>query len=112
MTKIATPIVLSESETDTLVAWLRAGSTEQRHAERARIILAAGEGVGTLEIARCWRHVCMGMNLPVTAVLFGDGVRMASERGWQTRAPEAIMRRTWTSRSGHGDGAAGRAVAG
>ena len=52
MTKIATPIVLSESETDTLEAWLRAGSTEQRHAERARIILAAGEGVGTLEIAR------------------------------------------------------------
>ena len=52
MTKIATPIVLSESETDTLEAWLRAGSTEQRHAERARIILAAGGGVGTLEIAR------------------------------------------------------------
>jgi len=52
MTKTATPIVLSESETDTLEAWLRAGSTEQRHAERARIILAAGAGVGTLEIAR------------------------------------------------------------
>lgn len=52
MAKTATPILLSESETDTLEAWLRAGSTEQRHAERARIILAAGQGVGTLDIAR------------------------------------------------------------
>ena len=47
MTKTATPIVLSESETETLEAWLRAGSTEQ-----ARIILAAGAGEGTLDIAR------------------------------------------------------------
>lgn len=46
------PIVLSESETWTLGSWLRAGSTEQRHAERARIILAASTGEGTLEIAR------------------------------------------------------------
>lgn len=52
MTRTATPIVLSESETRTLESWLRAGSTEQRHAERARIILAAGAGEGTLEIAR------------------------------------------------------------
>jgi len=52
MTKTATPIVLSESETETLEAWLRAGSTEQRHAERARIILAASAGEGTLDIAR------------------------------------------------------------
>jgi transposase len=52
MSRAATPIVLSESETRTLESWLRAGSTEQRHAERARIILAAGAGEGTLEIAR------------------------------------------------------------
>lgn len=52
MTKAATPIVLSESETETLEGWLRAGSTEQRYADRARMILAAGAGVGTLEIAR------------------------------------------------------------
>ena len=51
MTRAATPIVLSESERATLEAWTRSGSTEQRHAERARIILAAGEGPGTLEIA-------------------------------------------------------------
>ncbi len=52
MPRAATPIVLSETEAETLESWLRAGSTEQRHAERARIILAAGAGEGTLEIAR------------------------------------------------------------
>ena len=52
MPKAATPIVLSESERATLESWVRAGSTEQRHAERARMILAAGAGSGTLEIAR------------------------------------------------------------
>ena len=51
MTRAATPIVLSGSERETLESWLRAGSTEQRHAERARIILAASEGLGTQEIA-------------------------------------------------------------
>jgi transposase len=51
MTRAATPIVLSETEKETLESWLRAGSTEQRQAERARIILAAGEGLGTQEIA-------------------------------------------------------------
>jgi transposase len=52
MSKPATPIVLTEAESETLQSWLRAGSTEQRHAERARIILAAADGVGTEEIAR------------------------------------------------------------
>ncbi len=52
MSKPATPIDLSEAERETLQSWLRAGSTEQRHAERARMILAAGEGVGTMDIAR------------------------------------------------------------
>lgn len=51
MTRAATPIVLSESEKESLESWLRAGSTEQRHAERARIVLAANEGLGTVEIA-------------------------------------------------------------
>jgi transposase len=52
MSKPATPIELSEAERETLEGWLRAGSTEQRHAERARMILAAADGIGTLEIAR------------------------------------------------------------
>jgi len=52
MRKPATPIVLSETEQDTLRSWLRAGTSEQRMVERARIILAAAEGTGTNEIAR------------------------------------------------------------
>ncbi len=52
MRKTATPIVLSEAEQETLRSWLRAGTSEQRMVERARIILAAAEGVGTNEIAR------------------------------------------------------------
>jgi len=52
MRKLATPIVLSEAEQETLRLWLRAGTSEQRMVERARIILAAAEGVGTNAIAR------------------------------------------------------------
>src|SRR5665811_814132 len=52
MRKTATPIALSEAEEETLRSWLRAGTSEQRMVERARIILAAAEGVGTSEIAR------------------------------------------------------------
>jgi hypothetical protein len=39
--KPATPIVLSEAEQETLRSWLRAGRSEQRMVERARIVLAA-----------------------------------------------------------------------
>ena len=44
MRKTATPIVLSEAEQETLRSWLRAGTSEQRMVERARIILAAADG--------------------------------------------------------------------
>jgi transposase len=52
MRKPATPIVLSEAEQETLRSWQRAGTSEQRMVERARIVLAAADGVGTNEIAR------------------------------------------------------------
>ena len=52
MRKLATPIVLSEAEQETLRSWLRAGTSEQRIVERARMILAAADGRGTNEIAR------------------------------------------------------------
>lgn len=52
MSKLATPIVLSEAEQETLCSWLRAGTSEQRMVERARMILAAAEGIGTNAIAR------------------------------------------------------------
>ncbi len=52
MKKLATPIMLSEAEQETLRSWLRSGTSEQRLVERARIVLAAAEGSGTNEIAR------------------------------------------------------------
>ena len=58
MRKLATSIVLSEAEQDTLRAWLQAGTSEQRMVERARIILAAAAGVGTNAIARALGTRC------------------------------------------------------
>jgi transposase len=47
----ATPIVLSEEERETLEAWVRATTSEQRLAQRARIVLEAAAGKTTKEIA-------------------------------------------------------------
>jgi transposase len=44
-------IRLSKEERQTLVSWTRRGTTERRLAERARMILAAGEGKTNREIA-------------------------------------------------------------
>ncbi len=51
MGRPATPITLSDEERVTLTAWTRAGNTEQRYAERARMILAAAAGQPTQAIA-------------------------------------------------------------
>ncbi len=47
----ATVIELSSQDRKTLEGWARAGTTEKRMAERARIILAAAEGESTAAIA-------------------------------------------------------------
>ncbi len=47
----APPLAVSESEAETLRAMARAGTTEQRTALRARIILRAAEGVANVAIA-------------------------------------------------------------
>src|SRR5665811_797570 len=47
----APPLAVSESEADTLRAMARAGTTEQRTALRAKIILRAAEGVANVAIA-------------------------------------------------------------
>lgn len=51
MAGIATPITLTEAERDQLTAWTRQGTTEQRLAQRARIVLAGAAGKTTKEIA-------------------------------------------------------------
>lgn len=52
MKKMATEVVLTEDDRCMLEQWVRSGTTEQRLVRRARIILAAGAGQGTNEIAR------------------------------------------------------------
>src|ERR1019366_7795428 len=47
----APPLAVSESEAEALRAMTRAGTTEQRLAQRAKIILAAAEGVANVAIA-------------------------------------------------------------
>jgi transposase len=51
MSRRATAIVLSDEERTTLAAWVRGALTEQRLAQRARIVLAAAEGDSTKRIA-------------------------------------------------------------
>lgn len=52
MSKHAAVITLSPDEESALKQWLRAGTTEHRMAERAQIVLLAGQGQSTVEIAR------------------------------------------------------------
>lgn len=63
----ATEIVLTPEERATLERWVRASTTEQRIAERARFILAAAEGEAT------------------TAIAERMGVRPATVSKWRTR---------------------------
>lgn len=63
----ATAIALTEDERRTLDGWTRAGSTEQRYAQRAQFVLAAARGEATTSIARRF------------------GVRPATVSKWRTR---------------------------
>jgi len=51
MAGVATRIALSDEERAQLTAWTRQGTTEQRIAQRARIVLEAAAGTATKEIA-------------------------------------------------------------
>jgi len=56
----ATPIVLTADERSTLEGWVRAGTTEQRVVERARVVLLAAAGMASRAIGRelgCGRGV-------------------------------------------------------
>jgi len=52
MSKRPTTLEVALEDRSTLETWLRAGKTERRLAERARIVLAAANGQNTIEIAR------------------------------------------------------------
>jgi len=52
MSRQATALVLTPEDRSTIQGWLRSGKTEQRLADRGRMILAAAEGKSTIAIAR------------------------------------------------------------
>lgn len=71
MAGVAQEITLTEEERDQLTAWTRQGTTEQRIAQRARIVLAGAAGATTKEIASQM------------------GVRDATVSKWRTRFRQA-----------------------
>lgn len=52
MLRLATPIILSSEEEQTLLHWVQAHKTERRMVERARIVLLAAAGSSSTAIAR------------------------------------------------------------
>ena len=56
MSKYPTGLTLTPEDRSTLESWVRAGKTERRLAERARMVLAAAEGQSTITIARAQRR--------------------------------------------------------
>ncbi len=56
MSKYPTALTLTPEDRSTLESWVRAGKTERRLAERARMVLAAADGQGTIAIARAQRR--------------------------------------------------------
>src|SRR5271157_4686984 len=56
MSKYPTALTLTPEDRSMLESWVRAGKTERRLAERARMVLAAANGQSTIEIARTQRR--------------------------------------------------------
>jgi transposase len=67
MGRAATTVTVTGEERAELERWLRSAKTEQRHAFRARVVLAAAEGEGSVSIAR------------------REGVRVNTVSTWRTR---------------------------
>ena len=77
MSRVATPIVLSECDRATLDGWVRASTSEQRLALRARIVLAAADGKASTDIAR------------------GLSVRRGTVSKWRMRFAESGLPGLW-----------------
>src|SRR3972149_1423962 len=73
MAGVARPITLTDDERAQLTTWTRQGTTEQRMAQRARMVLEAAAGKPTKEIASRW------------------GLRPATVSKWGTRFAKARL---------------------
>jgi transposase len=93
----ATPIVLSAEERAVLEAWARAPTSEQRLAERARIILLAAGGLASRAIARelgCARGVVSKWRMRFAQerlVGLGDAPRSGKPRTYGAAADRRIL---------------------
>jgi len=67
MGRAATTVTVTDEEREELERWLRSPKTEQRRAFRARVVLAAAAGEGSVSIAR------------------REGVRVTTVSTWRTR---------------------------
>src|SRR5208283_238576 len=104
MSKYPTALTLTTEDRSTLESRVRAGKTERRLAELARMVLAAANGQGTIAIARAQRR------RPATvskwrvrfsqAGLTGlqDAPRPGAARPATTKTPGAGFWTNWTSR--------------
>ena len=91
----ATVVSLNREDRKTLLFWLRAGTTEQRLVERAKIVLAAAEGRSTKDIAEemktrtarvsKWRNRFARKGI--------EGLQDAPGRGVSSRYDESTERR-------------------
>ena len=97
MARSAEPLVLSEVEREELDRLVRAHSTPQQLALRARIILLAADGIGnrdsarrlgiTVQTVRCWRRRWSGEPDLALAVRLADAPRPGTP---PTFTPEQI----------------------
>ena len=97
MPRPPTLVRLTAEERKTLQAWQRAGSTEQRLVDRARIILRAAQGQGTEEIAAAldtrparvskWRRRFARQRLPGLV----DAPRAGPPRRYDARTERRIL---------------------
>jgi transposase len=93
----ATPIVLSADEREALETWARAPTTEQRRAERAKILLAAAAGIASRAIARevgCARGVVSKWRVRFASdrlAGLGDAARSGKPRTYREDADRRIL---------------------
>src|ERR1700757_3616204 len=92
MSKRPTALTLAPEDRSSLESWVRAGKTERRLADRARVILAAADGQSTIQIARSQRM------RPATISKWRVRFAQAGLSGLQdARRPGAVPRYTETT---------------
>src|SRR5690349_15049789 len=101
----ADPIVLSAADREELEGFVRAHSTPQQVALRARIILSAADGIPnrqsarrlgiTVHTVRCWRQRWDDEPALALADRLADAPRPGTPPRWVTTGARATLRPSW-----------------